>query len=261
MMENSGHGLTITQMMKLLDEADYISEREKIEAKLKWLYGYVKWTDDNFEEYKLLLDKLRTKKNNTKEIGAALEDVVSFIFEKSIIYDVYKDQRTGTNEIDHFVVLNNHGKQALHEYSISKELLITKQDYFVCECKNYKETVSATWVGKFNTLLEVSGQCEVGIIFSYEGLSGEENKWYASHGLTKIIYRISDENKKRFIIDINYNDLEELYVNRDNIFNLIDRKKKSLISSIDSNKFYYHGDNDIKEMEELYNKCKQEMQF
>lgn len=170
-------------------------------------------------------------------MGKNLENIVDFIFEKSVIYKVHSNKQSSTHEIDQFIVLSDEGIQLIEELKLSKELLITKQKYFLCECKNYKDKVPATWVGKFNTLLEVSGKCQVGILFSYKGLTGRENSWEDAHGLAKIIYYLGDNNSKRYIIDFNINDFELLNKNRNtSIIEIIKNKKIAVEIGISSQK-------------------------
>lgn len=249
--------LTIAEIMKFIDEADVKEEREKIETKLKLLKKYTAWSEENYTEYDILLEILKKEKrksnSSTKIIGKALEDLVTFIFEKSYFYKVHPNKRTGTNEIDQFVILSDKGKQAIADYNFSADLLVGTDKYFLCECKNYKEKVAATWIGKFNTLLKVSGDCTLGIIFSCEGLTGSENNWYDAHGLTKIIYRMSDESRRIFILDFNMKDFERLKKRDTTIFSIIDSKKNSLVSNIKSTSLLHEKTDGKEEVEKIYN--------
>lgn len=242
---------TIAEIMNMIDNVSGITEREKTETKFKLFSKYIEWTEDDYKKYNELLDELVNIRNElkkqkgkkdksivTKSVGDALEDVVDFIFEKSFFYKVHKNKRTSTNEIDQFVVLSNKGKLALADTGFTKDMLISLQEYFLCECKNYSEKVAATWIGKFNTLLEVSGKCSVGLVFSYEGMTGKEDNWYDAHGLTKIIYRLSDDKDRRYILDININDLELLRTKPNNIYEIIQNKKQAMMSNVKSEKFY-----------------------
>lgn len=235
------HGnLTPDEILKMIDSMDTITLQQKVELKLRTLYKFVKWTQEDYKEYKILLDRLKKsrkeKQEKTKKIGDALENLVNFIFEKSFFYKVHPNKHTSTNEIDQFVVMSDKGKQAIAEYNFSKELLVSNENHFLCECKNYDKKVGSTWVGKFNTLLDTCGATSVGIIFSYDGLSGQENNWYDAHGLTKIIYRITKDQKARFILDFNINDFEALLNPETNLFQLINQKKESLIANVKSEK-------------------------
>lgn len=263
MLENRNP--TILEIMDMISNVDGATEQQKIDMKVNLFYKYIAWTDEDYQQYNKLLDELiklkkqrvpikskkdrGTEKEATKKsIGDALEAVVDFIFEKSFFYKVYENKRTSTHEIDQFVVLSDRGRQALEDTKFTRDLLITTQDYFLCECKNYKTPVSATWVGKFNTLLEISGKCSVGLFFSCEGLTGKENTWYDAHGLAKTIYRLSDDEEKRFILDITIKDLELLRSTDNNIFKIIKTKKESMVSNIKSENLYdtHEGYTEIK---------------
>lgn len=255
--------LTLNQIMKLIDNIDILDEKKKIEIKVRKFYEFIQWTDEQYEEYKKLYEKLenvnQSKKNgpknyeNTKEKGDALENIVDFIFNKSFFLKVHPNKRNSTNEIDQFIVISDYGKQALHEYNWNKSFLGLNQDFMICECKNYNKKVASTWVGKFNTLLDCCGNCQLGIIFSYHGLTGNENNWYDAHGLTKIIYRLSSENKKTFILDFNKNDFKLLLDKNYNIFTIIDSKKKSLISGVKSYNFLKDDEEKTNKIIEIYN--------
>lgn len=210
-----------------------------------------KWADEEYDQYDILLSKLKalskstvsnkkskgTEKNvKTKDKGDSLESIVNFIIEKSFLLNVFPNKRTATNEIDQFVVMSDSGKQAVYKFDFSPDLLGFNNGYFLGECKNYNKKVAGTWVGKFYTLLKSCGNCNLGIIFSYYGLAGEENNWNAAHGLTKLIYRIEPDEHKIFIIDININDFERIADrnNRVSFFDIINYKREALKSGIKS---------------------------
>ncbi|NFM30697.1 acetylglutamate semialdehyde dehydrogenase [Clostridium botulinum] len=214
--------------------------REDIVSKIKLFKEITSWKEEDYMEYEklleefILINKKKDKKDEmtTRKKGDVLEDLVNFIICKSFILSVYPNIRTSTNEIDQFIVLNDNGKQAIHEYNFSKELMGFKEDYFLAECKNYNKKVNVTWVSKFYSLLKVAGNSELGIIFSYEGLTGKDNAWYEAHGLTKIIYRIEkiENNREMFILDFNINDFKELKNKKIGFFDIIKMKKESLRS-------------------------------
>ncbi len=213
-----------------LSARDYM--RNIVKDSVKSFNELIRWEDKDYKDYEVLLNRLKginAKRRNetTKEKGEALEDIVSFIIERTFILTAHRNKRTPTNEIDHFVVLNDHGKQSLHTYNIAPSILEFTNGYFLCECKDYGRSVGSTWVGKFYSLLKTCGNCSLGIIFSYNGLSGAENNWYDAHGLTKIIYRIEPEDKKIFILDFNKRDFERI-LEGESFFNIIKTKKLAL---------------------------------
>jgi hypothetical protein len=265
MMENK-HGYTLKDILKLIDETDTLTEQEKIEAKVKSFYKFIKWTEKDYEQYEQLLVDLKKANRKsikkqltsdeetikTKDKGDALENIVNFIINKSFFLKVYPNKRTSTNEIDQFVVLSSNGKQAMYEYNFSSDLLGFKDGYFIGECKNYDDNVAATWVGKFYTLLRTCGNCELGIIFSYYGLTGQENNWYDAHGLTKVIYRMETGTKKNHILDFNKEDFEKLRDRKMNFFDIIHAKKNALISGSKSTNFHDEVHDGGKEMKKIY---------
>ena len=251
---------TPAEIMRQIEAMDNISEQQRIDLKVRTFYKFIKWTNEDYKEYESLLKALksikRKKKKTTKEIGDALERLVNFIFEKSFFYDVFPNKHTGTNEIDQFIIFSDRGKQSMSEHKFSKELLLSDENHLLCECKNYIDSVGSTWVGKFNTVMECCGETSVGIIFSYEGLSGKENNWYDAHGLTKVIYSKTKDIKARFILDFNIKDFEALLNPKINFFKLINLKKEALIANVKSEKLLEDIPEGIEEMKNIFNKIK-----
>lgn len=237
-----------------------LTPKELIIEKVKKLNELTKWSDEQLEEYRKLYNSFlnsNKKKKKTEDVhkdkGDKLEDLVNFIFNNSFFLSVYPNKRTSVNEIDQFVVISDYGLQAIHEFNYNIELLGLNENHLICECKNYHDKIPATWVGKFNTLLNVSGSTQLGIIFSYHGLTGQENNWYDAHGLTKIIYKMSNEGEKSFILDFNKSDFEKLLDINVNIFDIIKAKKISLISNISSHKLLEENEEASKQIKEIYN--------
>lgn len=247
-------GLSTTEIIKLKK-----SDMEKVDM----FFQFSSWTDDDYEEYNRLLQQLKSsygkcKVNSenkvvTKSKGDALEDIVNFIIEKSYFLEVYPNKRTATNEIDQLIVISNYGNQSIYTQGFSKKLLGFDGDFFLGECKNYDEKVGVTWIGKFNTLLKVCGDCKFGIIFSYLGLTGSENKWEDAHGLTKVIYKTSNKGEEKYIIDFNINDFEKLQNRNTNFFKLIKAKKLALATGCRSENLFDVNDGE-KEMKQIYEK-------
>jgi hypothetical protein len=194
--------------------------------------------DKELNEYKELLSdlerlsKLKSDDKHkrgkiTKEKGKVLETIVNFIIKKSTFFDVYKNVPISTNEIDQVITISYKGRRIMDATGITTGMLGIEGNYFLGECKNYDKKVGSTWVGKFYTLLRVCGGCRLGIIFSYNGLSGEEDKWYDSHGLTKILYQLSSDGGNIFILDFNYKDFKKIAEGK-SFIELIKEKKISL---------------------------------
>ncbi|WP_040330231.1 hypothetical protein [Clostridium ihumii] len=248
-------------MSRGLSTADIIKLKENDKEKVEEFYKFSSWTDDDYKEYDILLKQLKysygkckddcKEKIVTKSKGDALEDIVNFIIERSYFLEVYPNKRTSTNEIDQLIVISDYGKQSIYSQGFSRELLQFRGDFFLGECKNYDDSVGVTWVGKFNTLLKVCGDCKFGIIFSYKGLTGSENKWEAAHGLTKVIYKVSDEGDKKYILDFNINDFKKLNNKDTNFFKMIKAKKLALSTACKSEALYYDCD-EKEELETIY---------
>lgn len=166
-------------------------------------HSMLKLNTEELIEYRNLLDELkRTNSSSTTSNaskGKALEDIVSFILNKAVVFEVYENVRTSTNEIDLLTRFNDRGNY------FSKQGLLTFEPRFLCECKNYNQAVDVTWVGKFYSLIKTSKN-SLGILFSYNGFSGRG--WNFATGLTKKIYLSDEKNVK--IIDFNISDFEEI---------------------------------------------------
>lgn len=163
----------------------------------------LKFNQTDLEQYSILLDnfkKINESQDSSTELkGKSLEDLVEYIFKKSYIFDIDKNVRTSTNEIDLLVKLNKKGI----DFNTSGYISIEK--YLLCECKNYNKTVGVTWTGKFYSLLKTSNK-NIGIIFSYHGIAGK--KWGSSSGLIRKIHLTS--NGKCRILSFALSDFELL---------------------------------------------------
>ncbi|MEI4801291.1 acetylglutamate semialdehyde dehydrogenase [Bacillus sp. FJAT-51639] len=160
------------------------------------------------ETYIGLLENLKKVNKNrkdysNKEIGKSLEDIVSFILNKSSVFEVKENIHTSSNEVDQLVLLNSTGKEFQRE-----GYLDIRGEHFLSECKNYDGKIGVTWPGKFYSLLSVQS-CKLGILFSYKGLTG--TGWNDAVGLTKKLFltreRIED---KIYIIEFNIQDFDDI---------------------------------------------------
>lgn len=233
-----------------LKEMDELFENEE---ELFYEYTTLKGISKNLFDRKLEeLKKLNLQKaSNPKERGelsakkgAALEKLVEILIKGTAILKAVCNVGTATNEVDLVISTSFKGeslKSLLIEKGVDIERLVTNapgiigfNDYFLAECKNYNKNVPATWVGKFYTLMQVCGKCNVGIIFSNKGLSGKKTSWTDAHGLTKILRCIS-ENKSS-IIDFNINDFERISKG-ENFFRILNSKMLELSIGADFSKY------------------------
>lgn len=166
------------------------------------------FTQEQKEHYELLLNDLEreqtSKTSSTKDKGAALENLVNYLLQCSgDLFEVYNDVRTNTNEIDQIIKLKVKGKM-LRSLGVLNE----RYDEFICECKNYKNRVGVTYVGKFCSLMN-SCNIKFGVLFSYCGVTGAG--WKDSSGLIKKIYMKSNVNENpTTIIDFNIEDFKSI---------------------------------------------------
>ena len=166
------------------------------------------FTQEQKVHYELLLNDLEreqaSKTSSTKDKGAALENLVNYLLQCSgDLFEVYNDVRTNTNEIDQIIKLKVKGRMLR-----SLGVLDERYDEFICECKNYKNRVGVTYVGKFCSLMN-SCNIKFGVLFSYRGVTG--SGWKDSSGLIKKIYMKSNVNENpTTIIDFNIEDFKSI---------------------------------------------------
>ncbi|TQQ85328.1 hypothetical protein EXD82_02745 [Peptacetobacter hominis] len=188
-------------------------------------------SNEQISKYKELLEKFKMINNvdfNKSELdnvhiekGKALENLVSYLMKISgDIFYVDRNLRTSTNEIDQIFSLKTKGKILL-----SYHLINDKLENFLGECKNYNKPVDVTYIGKFCSLL-LTNQVKLGILFSYNGVSGEN--WSNGSGLVKKFYLSKERIEDRYCI-INFSIKEfESILNGKNILQIIDEQLKSL---------------------------------
>ncbi|TEX16545.1 acetylglutamate semialdehyde dehydrogenase [Bacillus cereus] len=191
--------------MKGLNLKEYLLA--DMEAELNRFKAVTSFSNEELKDYSVILKKFKfiheSKEVTTNEKGKILEEIVNYIVSKSIVFDLHRNLRTSTNEIDLLVNLNWRGKQFKEKGFIQFE-----DNQLICECKNYKKKIDVTWVGKFYSLLSCS-TCRLGILFSYKGLTGKG--WNDAIGLSKKVYLLKEkEDEKIKIIDFNIEDFNLL---------------------------------------------------
>jgi hypothetical protein len=168
-----------------------------------------KWSEQVKSEYKGLYkifcdthsDGNTGFSNNDK--GKALEDLVTFIFKNIKLFKYIRNHQTGDFEIDIIVKLSTLGYASKQYYQFLNYI----SNYLIGECKNYNDTLSITYTGKFYSLLK-RYDIGLGIIFSYKGLAGQSycSGWTDALGLTKKVYL----KEKILILDFNIKYFEKL---------------------------------------------------
>lgn len=153
-----------------------------------------------------------------------MEDLVSVMFETTGgFFDIYRNIRNGSNEVDLFVCYSQKAKRL-------SLILGEKYSDIICECKNYQGSVKVTYVGKFYSLMQ-SSNMKIGIIFSYDGFSGES--WGGGTGLTKKLFLLKEkEEEKTYILDFNKNDFKAILDGK-SLFNIFDDKCIGLRLGVD----------------------------
>lgn len=170
-----------------------------------------------------LINALESPSKNTKDKGNKLEDLVTFIFENLNIFEVFKNRRSSTNEIDLVIRLTDIGMLA-KKYGLFP---FDNVSIFNVECKNYNKKIDVTWVGKFYSLLSTCSQ-RFGLIFSKKGFTSK-SKWTDAKGLVKKIL-LKDGI---YILDINLKHLKDL-ANGKNFLDIIRDEKDALDLDINS---------------------------
>jgi hypothetical protein len=172
-------------------------------------YSYKKiceYTTEQKIKYSELLSELKktnSSKCSTQEKGKALEDIATFVLYTGGMFDVYQNIRTSTNELDQLVKANCKGK-----ILCASGIIDNRFKNFIGECKNYKDKVSVTYVGKVCSLLSTT-QNKMCILFSYNGITG--SSWEEASGLARKFYLSKENVDDRFcIIDFNINDFEDI---------------------------------------------------
>lgn len=172
-------------------------------------------TDDEYEKLKDMYKAIENRSGTTKKIGDTLENLVEYLFNLCPIFKA-AGIRTATNQIDCCV-----RNQMYLKYGIFD----TIGGRFFIECKNEKGTPSGSYMSKLHSIIVNTnsgekGRCiKFGIIISREkGPSTFKSlavKSYLSDGIV--------------IIAICGNELKNLFDNKGNLLELIERKADEIM--------------------------------
>lgn len=196
-------GLSLPELFEILKEDSYDLSIYKL-------------SDDKYEEYKKLFIQLNTPYKSAAEKGRAFEEIVSFLLENIGVYNISKNKRTSTNEIDIFL-----RRKITFDFASDRF-----PRHILCECKNYSKSISVTYIGKFYSLLHTS-RTSIGLLFSYKSITGRSN-WSAGKGLCRKIALRDNIH----IINITYDDLKQIYLNNVSIIKIIEEKRTELEQDI-----------------------------
>lgn len=207
---------------------------------IRKLYEQLEDMHDNPDEYKNVIAKTR---------GNLLEELIKLITIKTNKFDLFDNITSDTNEYDIIIKPSKIAREIL--FNGLPEIILQP---IICECKNYKTPVDVTWIGKFYSLLSISN-LKLGIIFSYEGVTGQaENDWTNAWGLIRKIYL-----KDRIaIISISKLELKRI-VEGESFCEIVEEKYIQLqtMTSIDNTKRYHPSE---KKVQEILDKIEKEVE-
>ena len=211
----------------LLNEAGY-TLTDLIRTSSKYNSSLLMLDDESCKQCIELYNAISNGGLTRGEKGKKLEELSAILFGKSVenIFDVYRNCRTSTNEIDLLIRWTENAR-----LSGINNAFPCFGESFLCECKNYNGPVRVTYVGKFSSLMSDTNT-DFGIMLSWDGVSGK-NKWSDSKGLIKKI-ALRD---KRFIIVLDKNDLEQICYKKKNLFSIVYDKYTALKNEIDYSKY------------------------
>lgn len=189
------------------------------------------------------------KKVKAQTRGDLFEELTKQITIKTNLFDLFDNITSDTNEYDIVIKLSDFAKITLK--NIIPDIF---HQPIICECKNHQQPVNVTWIGKLYMLLAMS-QIKVGIIFSYEGITGEKEKsWTDAWGLIRKIY-LKDEIA---IIDISKIEIKRI-IDGENFCDIVEEKYlelKTMTSDLEKSKIYHPS---CEKVDELLEKIKTEI--
>lgn len=216
------HGISISDLIKLTGKRNSV---------------LLQLNDMSYEKFMRVYKKIEDGDYQQTDKGKLLEELMYSVFAEgySTIWNCRNNCRTSTNEIDIQLDWTENARMAQLNTAFP-----CFGESFLCECKNYGGAVNVTYVGKFFSLLKVTGS-SMGILISWEGVTGK-GPWSASKGLIKKIALKEDI----YIIAIDKEDLREIYDRKNNIFSLIYDKYIALKNEIDYSTYIKRHENEEK---------------
>lgn len=208
---------------QLLHQSGY-TLAELMRASSRYNSSLLMISDENNKKCIALYNDIKNGGLTRGQKGQKLEKLTSLLFEKSVenLFDVYRNYRTSTNEIDLLIRWTENARLSgiSNAFPCFGEL-------FLSECKNYDGPVSVTYVGKFCSLMSVTNT-NFGIMVSWDGISGR-TKWNDSKGLIKKIAL----HESKYIVVIDKSDIKQICDRKKNLFSLIYDKYTALKAEID----------------------------
>lgn len=200
-------------------------EENEFETKLAYLTFSEPLIDELKNDLKLWKESFEGKKKlKTKEQGDILEQLIYKMIKSFDVFKIVKNGRSSTNEIDIVIAFNTLGRVLKKEGYIPNWF----PEKFIIECKNYKDTVDVTFVGKFYSLMKTTSS-NFGIIISFAGITGRDKQsWCEGTGLIKKLFLQTSNNPNPLIIlDIDYNLIDKM-LEKKNFFEFLDDEKLKL---------------------------------
>lgn len=212
---------------RLLNQSGY-TLTEFLNAFSRYKSTLLMMPDDYLLSYRELYDCISRGGLSKEEKGKKLEELSTILFQRSVdsLFDVYKNCRTSTNEIDLLIRWTESARLSGFQAAFP-----CFGDSFLCECKNYDGAVNVTYVGKFSSLMSVTDS-NFGIMISWDGVTGR-GKWSDSQGLIKKIAL----REKRYIIVLDKFDLKKIYEKKESVFSIIYDKYIALKNETDYDKY------------------------
>lgn len=208
------------------------------------------------DAFNLLYDKFVEMHKDPEEFkgvkaktrGDILEELIRIVTIETNIFSLYSNVTNDTNEYDIIIEPSELSKQM---YNAIPEIVYQP---IICECKNYQDTIGVTWIGKLYMLLSITN-IKVGIIFSYEGITGEKD-WEDSKGLVKKIF-LKDGIA---ILDIGIKELEKIK-NGERFYDVVQKKYNELVyltEELENSKITHAS---AEKVEEILEKVKLEVEY
>lgn len=189
--------------------------------------------EEELENYQQLINTVRTTLENgtKKEKGDALENLMTYVYERFEIAFVEPNVHQGDNQIDHIIEFID----GIVPPFVYKHLGVR----MIGESKNHKDSIGVREVTDLVELLR-SKKANVGVFSSYKTFSRGRNKspWINAEGKRRKLALAN--NNERIILGFTIDELESLKTK--NFYTLLKQKYFSLIDEIDDDITDYHNE-------------------
>ena len=182
--------------------------------------------EEELDDFQSLIDEVRTSLENgtKKEKGDALENLMTYVYDRFEIAFVDENVHRGDNQIDHLIHFIDGMSPLFVDHHIGTRM--------VGESKNHKESISVRDVTDLVELLR-SKESRVGIFSSSKsfsrGLGKSKSPWVNAEGKRRKLALAYD--KKRIVLGFTIDELETLKSN--NFYTMLKNKYFLLIDEID----------------------------